>query len=126
MRKTELKNTAEKTIASLNSHLSYLSDHSKETEIKKTANSGFIIEVLLIVFAIYNDIFNWSIGLAIISISCYHILRLILLIKKKKRLDEEIPVVKVKINIKDLESVIGIIGRHVFLIAFSIIYSIIC
>ena len=66
----------------LNKRLNHISDHSKIVENKRSALSAIIIEIVVYAY------FYPPVGYALIALSAYHIVKMLLTIKREKKNDK--------------------------------------
>ena len=68
----------------LNKRLNHISDHSKIVENKRSALSAIIIEIVVYAYFCKAHSFSPTVGFALIALSGYHIVKMILTIKREK------------------------------------------
>lgn len=72
----------------LNKRLNHISDHSKIVENKRSALSAIIIEIVVYAYFYKAHSFYPPIGYALIALSAYHMVKMLLTIKREKKNDK--------------------------------------
>lgn len=84
MQKTKTNTKAESIQQGLQKRLANISDHSKDKEVRRSAISAICVELLFIGILYKNSAYTLPFMFVVLCLSIYHIIRMILQVKKAK------------------------------------------